>query len=297
MKLINKTSSSLMLKSASIQLKRSKTTSIVNMNRLKSISTVNDLLKDSTRSKVIHFVLFPYSFYSCLAFYFCLKQVIYEYLNYYAGYLASSITERIPSFNIRTNQNDEKKTEANSSRVVNAKQTEEASKNETATSHKPNPVKLDIDVQSVSKAAGKPIVLKDETKSLIPKVSATFDSTELSYEEKLLNLCDSIEKASSLLLKSKLINDLFMHLYENSDIRHVIYRKNSNIIKHLLELSKNSYTKQDKLLMGRINECLALLGYIDKSSIKHAGINILSLDGGGKFRSSSLNFSFCLFIP
>jgi hypothetical protein len=79
-----------------------------------------------------------------------------------------------------------------------------------------------------------------------------------------------------------------MHLYENPDIRHVIYRKNSNIIKHLLELSKNPYTKQDKLLMGRINECLALLGYIDKSSIKHAGINILSLDGGGKFRHSYL---------
>lgn len=38
---------------------------------------------------------------------------------------------------------------------------------------------------------------------------------------------------------------------------------------------------EDKRLTGNINQCLALLGHFDQADLKHAGYNILSLDGGG----------------
>lgn len=34
-------------------------------------------------------------------------------------------------------------------------------------------------------------------------------------------------------------------------------------------------------MTANINQCLALLGHVDDTKIKHAGVNILSLDGGG----------------
>lgn len=51
-------------------------------------------------------------------------------------------------------------------------------------------------------------------------------SIEKTVEDKVLHLCDSIEKATSFLVKSALINDLFKTLYENpDDLRDLIYRK------------------------------------------------------------------------
>lgn len=39
--------------------------------------------------------------------------------------------------------------------------------------------------------------------------------------------------------------------------------------------------KEDKRLAANINQCLALLGHVDESEIKHASVNVLTLDGGG----------------
>ena len=98
-------------------------------------------------------------------------------------------------------------------------------------------------------------------------------------QEKLLKLCDSINKASSSLIKKILINDLFKVLYEDPDMRHIIYRQRRSLIQTLIEIRENAV--KEKNLVGSVNECLALLGYVDQTSIKHKGVNILSLDGGG----------------
>lgn len=100
-------------------------------------------------------------------------------------------------------------------------------------------------------------------------------------EEKALKLCNSIEQASSLLMKSYLVNDLKALIYEHSKVRHVIYRKNKRVLSSLLELRKFATKLNDKRMVGNINETLALLGYVTQSEIKYRGINILSLDGGG----------------
>jgi hypothetical protein len=108
-----------------------------------------------------------------------------------------------------------------------------------------------------------------------------FNQTQLNYEEKIFVLCDSIERASSLLVKSQLIAELFQHLYDNPNIRHAINRKNKKFVCHLLQLKKIKLVRQDKRLFGNINECLSMLGHVDPSSVKYRGVNILSLDGGG----------------
>lgn len=118
-------------------------------------------------------------------------------------------------------------------------------------------------------------------------IQETFTLRKIT-EEKLNKLCDSIEKASqsSNLVKYALIHELFQNLYDrydNNDIRHIIGKKQKSLIKSLLILQSVA-TVKDKQLIGNINECLALLGYVDQTSIKQNGINILSLDGGGKFK-------------
>lgn len=112
-------------------------------------------------------------------------------------------------------------------------------------------------------------------------VLVTLNNIQLTYEERLFNLCDSIEKASSFLIKTQLISELFKHLYDNPEIRHIINRKHKKILTHLIQLQQNPLVYQDKRLLGVINECLAIIGYVDQSSVKHRGVNILSLDGGG----------------
>ena len=109
----------------------------------------------------------------------------------------------------------------------------------------------------------------------------TFNQTQMNFEEKIFILCDSIEKASSLLIKSQLIAELFKHLYDNPEIRHAINRKHKKIVTHLLQLRKNPNVRQDKRLFGNINQCLSMLGHVDAASIKYRGVNILALDGGG----------------
>jgi calcium-independent phospholipase A2-gamma len=100
-------------------------------------------------------------------------------------------------------------------------------------------------------------------------------------EERLSKICESIPKASSSLIKTILINDLFKILYENPDLRYVIHQKYRILFKQLIALRESSLALKDNILAGNINECLALLGYIDQTKIKQGGLNILSLDGGG----------------
>ncbi len=100
-------------------------------------------------------------------------------------------------------------------------------------------------------------------------------------DERLIKLCDSITKASSSLIRTILINDLLKVLYENPDLRYVIYRERNDLLKNLLVIRENAQAQSDNNLVCNINECLALMGYIDQTGIKFKGINILSLDGGG----------------
>ena len=110
---------------------------------------------------------------------------------------------------------------------------------------------------------------------------SNLNSNDRGAQEKLSTLCNSIEKASSNLIKSNLISELFKILYvSDSDIRHLIYKKQQNLVPTLLRLRKCSKERQEKNLNGNINECLALLGHVEPHPYK--GVNILSLDGGGK---------------
>jgi hypothetical protein len=109
-----------------------------------------------------------------------------------------------------------------------------------------------------------------------------------SQQEKIVKLFEAIEKASSSsnLVKYALINDLFQALYnryDNLDIHYAIAKNQKNLLRSLKELRLNATRKQDKKLISTINECLALIGYVDQTAVKHRGINILSLDGGGLF--------------
>lgn len=130
-----------------------------------------------------------------------------------------------------------------------------------------------------------PISLKDTPNQktiLIPKKSIPVAQVEVSLDNKILQLCDSIEKATSVLLQSGLISELFNMLYQNpQDIRDIINRRHRRVINTLINIRDKAYLKNDKLLYGNINQCLAIIGYIDPDSIKYNGINILALDGGG----------------
>jgi len=125
---------------------------------------------------------------------------------------------------------------------------------------------------------------ESHSKKLISQTLETITARK-STQEKLIKLCDSIENASksSNLVKHVLIQDLFQVLYErhdNPEIHFIISQKQKSLIKSLIRL-RTILNDQDKKLVGNINECLSLIGYVDQTSIKHRGINILSLDGGG----------------
>jgi len=123
-------------------------------------------------------------------------------------------------------------------------------------------------------------IVTNKTESNKPVAWATTTEKDL-IDEKIIKLCDSITKASSSLIRTILINDLLKVLYETPDLRYVIYRERNDLLKNLLILRENAQLQSDKNLVCNINECLALMGYIDQTGIKFKGINILSLDGGG----------------
>jgi hypothetical protein len=87
-------------------------------------------------------------------------------------------------------------------------------------------------------------------------------------------LCNSIRKCSSILIKTLYIEALNKHLYDNIEMRKIVFEE--KIDRHLVDLKK--YV-DDKRLISNINECLALLGVINLD--RKRGINLLSLDGGG----------------
>ena len=147
-------------------------------------------------------------------------------------------------------------------------------------------VKTEQTTTSTSSALAAKVADINLNQSLNLKVRSTTkplfsNLTDMSVEDKAISLCKSIERASSSLIKSTFVADLFKILYDNPDVRHVIHKKQNNVINSLLKLQENAKLKQDKRLYGNVNECLALLGYVDQNGIKHNGLNILTLDGGG----------------
>lgn len=128
-----------------------------------------------------------------------------------------------------------------------------------------------------------PVPNKSSPKEFEQKIWIIQDT--LHTEEKIVKLCDSITKASSSLIKTILLNDLFTVLYDNPEYRYVVFRKRKLMVNQLIKMSAIAREHKDTKLVGTINEVLALLGYIDQTKIKHRGINILSLDGGGKRNS------------
>jgi hypothetical protein len=131
-----------------------------------------------------------------------------------------------------------------------------------------------------------PIVLKDKQPQDLLKSFAESSKKIVSTEEKVAKLSQSIERASSLLIKANLVGELYHLLYEDPDASYIIYKSQKNILLHLVNLKKIAEAKSDKMLYANVNQCLALIGYVDSSSIKHNTVNILSLDGGGKFNSN-----------
>lgn len=113
---------------------------------------------------------------------------------------------------------------------------------------------------------------------------------KVNNEERLAKLCTSIEKASSLLIKSKLITDLYQLFYEDTEICGTVLRSHKTLLFQLVNLRAEAERKRDKMLYGQVNQCLALIGYVDPSVIKHQNLNILSLDGGGKNQPIKVNF-------
>lgn len=106
------------------------------------------------------------------------------------------------------------------------------------------------------------------------------NSNDPNVQEKITNLCSSLEKASSHLIRSTLVSDLFKILYESdSNIRHLINKNEKRIIPVLLELRKEIQEKQEKVLHAQLSQCLSLLGHVEPHPFKT--VNILSLDGGG----------------
>ena len=116
--------------------------------------------------------------------------------------------------------------------------------------------------------------------SLPFKRFTNLSSSDPNASDKIASLCGSIEKASSHLMRSTLVSDLFKILYESdSNVRYLINKNEKRIIPVLLELRKDALEKKEKVLHGNINECLSLLGHVEPHPFKT--INILSLDGGG----------------
>ena len=93
-------------------------------------------------------------------------------------------------------------------------------------------------------------------------------------EDQTKFLCNSVRKSSSILIKTLFIEALNKHLYDNIEMRKIVFEE--KIDRHLVDLKK--YVN-DKRLISNINESLALLGVINLD--RKRGINCLSLDGGG----------------
>ena len=150
------------------------------------------------------------------------------------------------------------------------------------------PIKLD----EINKVIKSLIETNSEKKSIeektliVPTVknNVPVDTDKLKAEEKILKLSESITQASSSLIQSIQLGDLFKVLYEFPEIRHKVNTGKPQLVPKLLELKNCAKNRHDKRVLGSVNEILALLGHVDQNVIKRRGINILSLDGGGNPR-------------
>lgn len=59
---------------------------------------------------------------------------------------------------------------------------------------------------------------------------------KLSNETKLVEINDSLKRASSLLIKSEIVAELFKLLYDAPELRFALNKKNLPLIKQLVEL-------------------------------------------------------------
>ena len=127
-----------------------------------------------------------------------------------------------------------------------------------------------------------PIVLKDTKPQDLFKQFAITSKRLITTEEKVVNLSQALEKSTSMLIRQQLVVDLYKLLYNDPEACYVVNKKQKQLIITLLNLRQLAEEKREKMLNGNINQCLALIGYVDNSSIKHANVNILTLDVGGK---------------
>jgi hypothetical protein len=129
-----------------------------------------------------------------------------------------------------------------------------------------------------------PIVLRDKHQPQQDLLKSFTESSKkiVTTEERVVKLSQALERASSQLVKSNLVGELHKLLYEDPDASYVIHKSHRAVLVHLISLKKIAEAKNDKLLLGNVNQCLALCGFFDSSSIKHNHVNILSLDGGGE---------------
>ena len=147
----------------------------------------------------------------------------------------------------------------------------------------------EISIKNTRQTKVNPTTGEIQTKKVVIQTVESF-AARRSSQEKVIKLCESFENVSesSSLVKYALINELFQVLYnryDNLDNHRIIVKKQKYLIRSLKQLRLVATQKQDKKLISTINECLALIGYVDQTSVKHRGINILSLDGGGLFNS------------
>lgn len=147
----------------------------------------------------------------------------------------------------------------------------------------------EISIKNTRQTKVNPTTGEIQTKKVVIQTVESF-AARRSSQEKVIKLCESFENVSesSSLVKYALINELFQVLYnryDNLDNHRIIVKKQKYLIRSLTQLRLVATQKQDKKLISTINECLALIGYVDQTSVKHRGINILSLDGGGLFNS------------
>lgn len=90
-------------------------------------------------------------------------------------------------------------------------------------------------IQGGSGAQQPPIV---PVKALKRNLIRTQTEMKLSNELRLVELVDSLQRASSILIKSEVISDLFKLLYTAPELRFAVDRRRLPLIKQLIELKR-----------------------------------------------------------
>lgn len=146
---------------------------------------------------------------------------LYQEYNKYVSYISNEITSRL-----------------NTSPVSSAP-TGAASPVTT-----PTPKRLDLHeiikpfIDLTGTSGTTPEATKSAKNAVPPAVSIIRIQTEqkLSNEARLVVLSESLQRASSLLIKSELIADLYKLLYASPEIRFAVHKRSLPLVKQLLDL-------------------------------------------------------------